>query len=315
LLRLLYEIERNLGKNLSGKFGLRFYQMLSLVANYSIAIYYRMFWCCFKRKGIVKNKNKNEKELIVSLTTFPSRINIVWICIETIMRQTHKPDRIILWLAKEQFDDESKLPAQVLKLKERGLEIKFCNDLKPHKKYYYTMLDNPDATVITFDDDVLYPPYTIERLINASNNYPECIICNRGHIITFNETKIAPYSLWVRTSDIEIEPNLLLCPTGVGGVLYPPKSLDEAVFDKEGIITNCLMADDLWLKVMSIRKGTKVVKTSKFPRNLFVLMSSQKNSLGKKNVGNNQNDKQLSNILSNYTIDIENLKKYSNKTS
>ncbi len=306
MLNLLYKSDILISKCLKGAWSLRFHQLLSVAANYTTALYFGLFWKFFKEKGV--KASRKQQKVIVSLTTFPSRINVVWICIETLMRQEHKPDRIILWLAKEQFESESKLPLQLLKLKDRGLEIKFCDDLKPHKKYYYTMLENPNDIIITFDDDILYPSNAIKSLVKLGSKYPGSIICNRGHIMTFNGNKVEPYSLWKRTSDIEIGPNLLLCPTGVGGVLYPPNCLDKSVFDKEGIISNCLLADDLWLKVMSIRKGTKVVKTSKFPRNLFVLLSSQKNSLGRKNVGNNQNDKQLDNILSNYSIDVENFR-------
>ena len=52
--------------------------------------------------GINKDTNRKEK-IIVSLTSFPGRINEVWICIESLMRQTFKPDAIELWLSLKQF--------------------------------------------------------------------------------------------------------------------------------------------------------------------------------------------------------------------
>ena len=39
----------------------------------------------------------------------------------------------------------------------RGLTIRFCEDLKAHKKYYYAFKEYPDDIVITVDDDVIYP--------------------------------------------------------------------------------------------------------------------------------------------------------------
>ena len=52
---------------------------------------YDIFPC--KRVGI--KKIKREQKIIVSLTTFPKRIDSVWITIETLLRQTVKPDEAI----------------------------------------------------------------------------------------------------------------------------------------------------------------------------------------------------------------------------
>ena len=41
----------------------------------------------------------NKPNLIVSLTSYPKRINTIWITIESLIRQVQKPDMIILWLA------------------------------------------------------------------------------------------------------------------------------------------------------------------------------------------------------------------------
>ena len=54
--------------------------------------------------GINKDTNRQDK-IIVSLTSFPGRINEVWICVESLMRQTFKPDAIELWLSLRQFPD------------------------------------------------------------------------------------------------------------------------------------------------------------------------------------------------------------------
>ena len=71
--------------------------------------------------------------VIVSLTTYPGRIDQVWKTISSLLNQTLKPKRVILWLAKEQFP-AGKLPESVQRLTTRGLEICYCEDLKSHKK-------------------------------------------------------------------------------------------------------------------------------------------------------------------------------------
>ena len=47
-----------------------------------------------------------------------------------------KPDKIILWLADTQFSGMDSLPAELFGLQERGLTIRFCSDLKSHKKIF-----------------------------------------------------------------------------------------------------------------------------------------------------------------------------------
>ena len=128
---------------------------------------YDIFPC--KRVGI--KKIKREQKIIVSLTTFPKRIDSVWITIETLLRQTVKPDEVILWLAKQQFDDLNVLPQKLLDLQRRGLTIRFCDDLRSHKKYFYVMQEYPKDIIVLVDDDMFYPKDTINKLIKMHKKY------------------------------------------------------------------------------------------------------------------------------------------------
>ena len=85
------------------------------------------------KAGYGLNTKKRNETYIVSFTSFPARIEDIWITIETLLRQSFKPDKIILWLAEEQFPDK-KLPESLIKLTERGLSIEYCEDLRSHKK-------------------------------------------------------------------------------------------------------------------------------------------------------------------------------------
>ena len=50
-------------------------------------------------------KEKRQTPVVVSLTSHPHRINTVYKTISLLLNQTLKPDRVVLWLAKEQFTD------------------------------------------------------------------------------------------------------------------------------------------------------------------------------------------------------------------
>ena len=82
--------------------------VVRLFANIIIPFYFKLSNnnSAYKIKESVKTK----KRVIVSLTSFPIRINKVWLVIESILRQSNKLDKIILGLSKEQFSSLDSLP-------------------------------------------------------------------------------------------------------------------------------------------------------------------------------------------------------------
>lgn len=251
-----------------------------------------------KSRGIDENSI-----FIISLTSFPSRINTVWITISTLFDQKIKAKRVLLYLAKDQFPNgEKELPGNLLKLKKRGLEIIFCNNLMPHKKYYYAIKDNPESIVITVDDDMLYPENLTEELLEKHKEYPDSVVCEYAHIINFNREKkeFEPYQSWKSCYEGNTKPDIRILPVGCGGVLYPPHCLDERIFDEEKINKLCPMTDDLWLKAMEILKGTKAIVCKKGSQIYFDMVGTRKYSLQHENCGKNKNDESLKNIVNEY---------------
>lgn len=275
-----------------------FHIIFSFIINSVMPFVYNLTFNKYKVEEI-----REKDKIIVSLTSFPARIDKIWICIETILRQSTKPDQIILWLAESQFDGIESLPEKLKKQIAKGVQVKFCQDIRSHKKYYYTMKEFPNDIVITLDDDVFYHKNTIDKLVDLNNKFSNTICCNRGHVIKLLDGVIAPYNQWGKKNETEIEkPSKMICPTGVAGVLYPPKSLHPDVFDSEVFQEICPIADDLWLKVMSLRNGTQVAKTINYPDPLFTINSTQKESLAMNNVLQNKNDEQLKALINKYEI-------------
>ena len=273
------------------------------VINILMPLYFRLSapFYNLRKKSFVKDDDL----FIVSLTSFPARINKVWLSIETIFHQKVKPDRIILWLFKDEFSGIPSLPKELLTLERRGLEIRFCDkNLMPHKKYFYTMQEFPNANVITVDDDMLYPPNLIEKLIKYHNQYPDSIICTITRQIKAERSTILPYREWSykKTNSKPDSRNLTM---GGGGTLFPPYSLDMNVFDIEALKNFALKADDLWLKIMSLKKQTKVVSIAgEYPRLYIPIIQKQNVRLMDSNIGAGQNDKIFENLMKHYQIPI-----------
>lgn len=247
-----------------------------------------------------KKYGLDEKSVvIISITTFPKRINSVWITISTLLNQKNmKPKKVILWLAEEQFPDH-KLPYNLTKLIKRGLEIRYCEDLKPHKKYYYTMKEYPAYYIITVDDDIFYPENFVEMLMKENEKYPNTIICNWAHKITFNSIgEFNKYNLWEKSVN---ELSILTVPIGCCGILYPPNCLDEEVFNIKKLKKLALYTDDLWLKCMEVKKDILAININNNDIIFFNNLRSQFSGLWKDNVtGKNRNDEAWKNLMINY---------------
>lgn len=262
-----------------------------------------------KESGIT-NELYNTESFTISLTTYDKRIFDVYLTIESIMQQTLKANRIVLWLAEEEFNPNN-IPETLKFQQKRGLTIKFCKDIRSYKKLIPSLKEYPNDVIITIDDDVIYNIDLLEKMIRSYQNDPQYIYFNRGHLITFNKNgSIAPYKYWKWQTN-ETRPSHLYMPTGVGGVLYPPGSFNEEVFNEEIFMTLCRSGDDIWFKAMSYlnNKQAKRIKTkSNLGEDYIENVKMQDIALAQINNGKNQNDEQLKYVFAHYNIDIFNSK-------
>ncbi len=282
----------------------RIYSLLRIIVGFFANFLIPTLYLFNKSKYFLSNNSSTNHRYIVSLTTFPNRINRVWIVIESILRQTHKPDKIVLWLSKNQFSSLEDLPLPLLKQQKRGLEIYFVDDdIKSHKKYFYALKLFPNDFLITIDDDIMYPNNLVEQLISLNNVYPNSICCHRGHKILYNSetNSVLSYSLWNELVDFH-GPSFDVFFTTGGGTLFPPYSFDSEVFNSEVFKDICLSADDIWLNIMARIRSTSVVK-SNYYSTLLPVINYNDISLFEINSRYNSNDLQLDNVIKYFKID------------
>lgn len=241
------------------------------------------------------------KNLVISLTTYPARLRTVYLTIESLMSQSLKPDAIVLWLSKTKIKEED-IPKNILRLKSRGLEVRFVDEnLKSYKKLIYSLRSFDKATIVTCDDDVLYPSYFLSGLVEKNKEFPDCITAYRCTEITrLDDGSIQPYLAWpaARTR----RPSLKLFPTGVGGILYPPRVLHPEVFNKSVFLELAPLADDIWFKAMSLLNTVPIAmvkdKSVEFP----IISGSQKSALWHENNVKGRNDEQFHKVFRFYNL-------------
>jgi len=204
------------------------------------------------------------QDYIVSLTTFYERCNIAHIAIESILCQDcPQAYDVHLYLAKNDVQKNGEdIPPGINALTDKGLKIFIKDeDLRSYKKLVYVLEDCLEANIITVDDDIIYPPDLIARLIQKSKEFPGCVICARAHMLSFDSAgELRPYYEIIsmeQENDGRIEPSFCLFSTTGAGTLFPPHSLDAIATDRNLFTSLCPYTDDIWFKMASLKNHTR----------------------------------------------------------
>ena len=253
--------------------------------------------------NFLRVSNNETQRVIVSLTSFPKRINQLWMVIDILLRQTVKADKILLYLSKEQFPHEyNDLPKSLLYYKDLGLEITFVDgDIRSHKKYYYAFRDYPNDIIITVDDDIFYPTTMIETLIHYHKKYPDSVICRYARKIEWDckgEIKSSRDWTYLYKTDSGYS---YFFGTG-GGTLFPApvKSLYKDTLDLSLALRLAPLEDDLWLNTMTRLQNTSICVVKDYKSILSILCEDDSTLYAENGVCNKTND-QMHNIVSFYS--------------
>ncbi|MEI0612259.1 hypothetical protein [Brachyspira pilosicoli] len=211
-------------------------------------------------KKIIEEKRK--ERLIVSLTTFPQRIYDIDVVLFSLLNQTVKPDKIVLWLAKEEFPNlEDSVPPHILNMRKFGIEIEFCKDIKSYKKLIYALKKYPNDLIVTADDDAYYQYNWLEKLYNAYLENPNYIHCHRGRIILLDSNKnIVPLINWENNylTNKYVKPSYRNYFTGLGGVLYKSHFFSDEIYNEDLFMKLAPTEDDKWFFTMALLNGIKI---------------------------------------------------------
>ena len=280
---------------------LRYYSILSFVIRVSTNIIIPFYFILTqgRKTNSINNSAIVEGRVIVSLTSYPDRISRVWLVIETIFRQTIRPDKIVLWLSKDQFPTLEVLPFRLLNQRSRGLEIIIVDDnLGSHKKYYYALQSYANDLLLTIDDDIFYRSTMIEDLLKYSLRFPRAIICQYGLRMEWKKGNLQSYNLWRKIKNESSSNKDIFFGSG-GGTLFPSLSLFPDVLNKDIFVNLAPKADDVWLNAMCRLNNTKIIKTD-YSSNLLPVINLMNSTLSSENINLYKNDIQIRNVQNYY---------------
>ena len=237
---------------------------------------------------------KDKDQYIVSLTSYPARIQYAAEAVKSLLKQKIDVDyKIVLVLAEPQFPG-CKTPKEIQSLlKDRRLEILWHpTDIRSHKKLIPTLKKYPDATIIITDDDITRPDWWLQMFIDDHKKYPEDVIVGLS-AWRLNKDMKQVGAAQVRPKNYMFpcvtEPEMILLTerpaNGLGGVLYPKHTFKRTEFFDENLFMKLSpYSDESWqycfnvIENKTLRLCSKPTDWSK-----FLIKGSQNTALSKHN--------------------------------
>ena len=252
----------------------------------------------FANKGITHIKR--EPKLIVSLTSYPKRINVVPLVIDSLLRQSLKPDMVIIWLSEEEFPQrEHSLPKRLRRYTKFGLHIKWCKNLKSYKKLIPALLEYPDDIIVTADDDIRYPENWLEAMYSAHLIHRNEIVCHYAYQPHFEEQTANASPDIIKTSGPLTETQII--GTG-GGALFPPHSLYDDTTNIEFFQNISPHNDDYWIWAMAKLNNTPMRLVDNFVDNIVCIDGTQESGLWQSTNQVESGIEEFNNIIQKYQI-------------
>lgn len=200
---------------------------------------------------------------VVSLTTISSRLDKVLVTLGSVVRQSLTPHSVNLYVSQEPWLlDEGISPAEdaLKRIADLGVNVFFTRNLGPYRKQIpvirqlWNAAAPDDTPVVTIDDDVLYPPDIVERLVMHEESL-ESVVAHRGRKLIREEGGRFSYGEFPAADP---GAGLLNLATGRNGIAYR-LSFFRRSLDHLTAAYFAPTADDLWCKWITAFQGIGTV--------------------------------------------------------
>ncbi len=257
-----------------------------------------------------------KQKVIVSLTSFPGGMGVIVPTLQSLLRQSVRPDKIILYLTDPEFPDR-KIPKDLAELVEKNpiLEIRYYpRNIRSYTKLVPALHEFPNDIIITVDDDVDYPRHLIKQLLREHKKYPTSIISHRVKKMLFDKNwNLLPYDSWkiykrMRYFTWGSKPKYINFLTGTGGVLYPPHALHPDALNEDLFRELAPTADDVWFWAMAVRNKVKIKPVFFGYFRTVILEKPVEHKLATVNLVDDRNVKFANAIIAKFPDVIKNIK-------
>lgn len=231
------------------------------------------------------------KPVYVSLTTISARITTVMDTILSILQQVYPITAITLYVSKEPYLIDKGIPTVPLELELLGdmdprFSVVYTENLGPYRKLLPELRRRwrEDCLIITMDDDKIYAPDTVLKMVElyyatgenhiVANrafvrlNKPLRRICKRWCGLDEEVTELLQEAVYRKENAQALVHSLgaryafiraLTCGEGNDGILYHPRFFTQLVFQWRLIRRLARTHDDFWFKMCALCSGYGVI--------------------------------------------------------
>lgn len=200
--------------------------------------------------------NPHRSEVVVSLTTIPSRLPHLGNTLKSLLRQTRAPQEIRLNIPPFSRRENTAYVVPEWLQRLRCVRVVPCDDYGPATKFIPTLLaEPPDRLVLVVDDDRIYPASLLADLEQAARGHPDAALGTCGWVVpkdmvdrptNFSNLFPRPPAPIMSTKIRRQRPVDIL--KGVSGYVVRPRFFDLAkLTDYSGAPEEAFFVDDVWL--------------------------------------------------------------------
>lgn len=256
-----------------------FYRLLIIIILFYLTIIIILFYIGpIETRTVRNNLNKNNINIIVSLTTSPNKINHIKLVLNSLSKQSIKPNKIYLNLPK---NIEYIIPKWLQQ--DPSIIINRSKNYESLTKLLPTLEQeqDPNVIIITVTDDNIYPKHMVRDLAKQylKETYPvnykqAAAITGLGINFLFGpKFELESYNLII--SD---RPSLNVI--SYGGVVYKRSFFKDDIFVAfNNMPKSCYLNEDLIISLYLMANNISIVKITGISYNEFVLNILNKNLL------------------------------------
>lgn len=197
-------------------------------------------------------------KVLVSLTTTNTRLGLLFYTFQSLQRQSYRHFNIVVNISKEPYLFDSGIIDSPDWLAGDNVIVNYVKNSGSYRKLL-PLINEIAATdlIITADDDVLYAEDWLSKIVDNAMRHSESIICGRARTIKKNIFGFFQnYANWSIVD--KSQHGMDLIPIGCAGVAYRKELLDLNFLNDEVYAKLAPTADDIWFRLASLRKHTKV---------------------------------------------------------
>ena len=228
----------------------------------------------FIRETLANDHAFDERRVIASLSTVPSRINNLRATIRSLLKQTRPPDEIILAVPEFSIREERPyvVPEYLLHLPRLRI-LRSEKDWGPATKFIPLVREElaagrGDTVIMVVDDDRIYPRDALATYLHYSAQLTGAALCFRGAAMprTFDWRD----AIMTKGNELR-EPRSVAVITGCGSYLIQPRFFDESLWDYSKAPQAAFYMDDIWISGWLARRNVKryAVPTSMMMRSVW----------------------------------------------